>query len=112
MNIGDIGSADNTALLCHTNRPPLDGNMVHSGGDWFAPSKTRVHSTDVPGFSRNRDPMVVRLKRANGNPANGIYYCVIQVEGKETFQQFHVGLYSNGEGKISHMYFLQHIFLL
>ena len=39
--ISDIGSTDNIALLCHTDRPPFDGS-THSGGEWFAPDGTRV----------------------------------------------------------------------
>ena len=58
LMISDIGSNDNTALLCHTNHPASGGN---SGGDWFAPDQNRVAGTAVPGFRRNRGPMVVKL---------------------------------------------------
>ena len=35
--ISDIGSTDDTALICHTNRPSTLNNNADSGGDWFAP---------------------------------------------------------------------------
>ena len=73
--ISDIGTAnDDTALLCHTNRPPPTGSS-DSAGDWVAPDGTRVTGNDVPGFWRRRGSMVVRLYRntATGPPAEGIY---------------------------------------
>ena len=63
----DIGSTDDTALLCHTNEPsPRD-----SEGDWFAPNGTKVSNytdstpRDVPGLGRTRGPHVVRLKKSS-----------------------------------------------
>ena len=64
--ISDIGSTDNTALLCYTNKPASGGT---SGGNWFVPDGGRVGnvgSTDVPGFGRNRAGMIVRLRRNTG----------------------------------------------
>ena len=96
VRISDIGSTDNTALLCITNKPTRGGN---SGGEWFAPDGTRVAGTAVPGFKRNRGPMVVRLLRntATGTPAEGIYDCVVE---DDTFraQTVYVGLYNSGGG--------------
>ena len=70
LYISDIGSSDDTALLCITNRPgsPTTGN-------WFAPDKTRVDGNAVPGLIRDRGPMVVRLKRntGTGTADEGIY---------------------------------------
>ena len=105
--ISDIGStdddSDDTALICNTNRI----NNFHgpnSGGDWHAPDGTIVGnqgSDDVPGFDRNRGPMVVRLHRntATGTPSEGIYYCVVE---DDTFinQTVYVGLYNSGGGGI------------
>ena len=101
VEISDIGTAgDDTALLCITNRPPPTGSS-DSAGDWVAPDGTAVHRTNnaVPGFRRNRGPMVVRLYRntATGPPAEGIYYCQIQ-DNTDTLQTLHVGLYHNGAG--------------
>ena len=99
--IGDIGSiGDNTALLCHTNHPPLSGE-ANSGGDWFAPDGTRVNANDVPGFRRNRGPMVVRLYRNVGfdSPPQGIYYCQIK-DNTSTLQNVTVGLYNSRGGII------------
>ena len=98
--ISDIGTAgDDTALLCITNRPPPTGSP-HSGGDWFAPDGTRVtvDGTAVPGFRRNRGPMVVRLYRntATGPPAEGIYYC--QINDVSTLQTVTVAIYNSSEG--------------
>ena len=91
--IDDIGSTDDTALLCHTNRPP-DPVSGHSDGNWFAPDGKRVNENDVPGFFRNRGPMVVRLRPSTGTPAQGIYHC--EVNDTETQQTVYVGLYSDG----------------
>ena len=101
--ISDIGTAgDVTALLCITNRPPPSGSG-HSGGDWHAPDGTAVHRTNnaVPGFLRNRDPMVVRLYRntATDPPAEGIYYCQIN-DDTNTLHTVTVGLYISAEGII------------
>ena len=101
VEISDIGSSDTTALLCHTNRPPPPGSAT-SGGDWFAPDGTRVGgegSADVPGFGRNRGPMVVRLRRRTSGsaPVEGIYRCTIS-DASETYQTAYVGLYTTGGG--------------
>ena len=82
MTIGEIGSTDDTALLCHTNNPHPAGSGT-SGGDWFGPDGTRVlgehEHNSVPGFVRNRGPNVVRLKRSSSIiQPEGIYKCVIQ----------------------------------
>ena len=100
--ISDIGSTDNTALLCHTNRPILSGSFS-SGGNWFAPDYTRVHENDVPGFKRNRGPMVVRLLRntATDPPAEGIYECVVE-DDTSTPQTVYVGLYNSGRGIVNY----------
>ena len=104
--ISDIGSTDNTALLCHTNHPATFGTTARpsSGGNWFAPDGIRVGGTgsihvSVPGFRRNRDPMVVRLLRntATDLPAEGIYDCVIE-DDTSTPQTVSAGLYDSGGG--------------
>ena len=99
VDISDIGSSDTTALLCHTNRPPPPGN-ANSGGDWFAPDETRVGgagSTDVPGFERNRGPMVVRLIKNSGTQLQGIYKCAMN-DATNKIQSVHVGVYNTGGG--------------
>ena len=96
LDISGIGSTDATALLCHTNFPPPPGS-THSGGDWHAPTGTRVSGTDVPGVTRTRDPMVVRLKKTSGAPPEGIYQCTIE-DAPSTVQMVYVGLYNTGEG--------------
>ena len=98
--ISDIGNRDSTALLCITNRPVLIGSS-NSGGDWFAPDGDKVGglgSTDVPGFGRNRAPMIVRLLRRNtGTPDEGIYHCVVE-DANNIPHTVYVGLYNSGGG--------------
>ena len=95
--ISDIGSTDDTALLCHTNCPPAMGSS-NSAGNWFAPDGTRVHLMDVKGFKRNRGPMVVRLKRTTESPAEGVYVCRIQTS-LDVLHSVYVGLYNVGNGE-------------
>ena len=105
MVISDIGSTENTALICNTNRPVIDRfNTRHSGGDWYGPSGTRVGSIgsdDVPGFVRTKGPMVVRLLRntATDPPSEGIYHCVVE-DDTMTEHTLYVGLYNIGSGKL------------
>ena len=92
--ISDIGTTNDTALLCNTNYLP-----ANSGGNWYAPDGTRVGgpgSTDVPGFSRNSGPGLVRLITATGNATEGIYSCEVQ-DNTTQQQNVYVGLY-NSEG--------------
>ncbi|CAI8054763.1 Receptor-type tyrosine-protein phosphatase F, partial [Geodia barretti] len=102
LNISDIGSSDDTALLCITNRPPPSGNPPNSGGNWLAPDGTRVgdkDNNDVQGFVRNRGPMVVRLKRTAGTAAEGIYRCSVN-DTDSTPHSLYVGLYTSGRGQV------------
>ena len=99
--ISDIGSTDESALLCHTNQPPAP-NKTTSGGDWFAPDETKVDGTSFPGLANNRGSMVVRLKRTTGSPMAGIYKCTIKhSESDVVFKNVYVGLYNNtNKGRI------------
>ena len=101
MVISDIGSTNDTALICHTNRPATFDNNRHSGGNWYAPNGARVNWIDVPGFRRNRGRMMVRLYRNTNTdpPSEGIYQCLVQ----DTFteQTVYVGLYNSGGGSWS-----------
>ena len=98
--ISDIGSTDNTALLCHTNHPATFGGGSNSGGDWFAPDGTRFSGLDIPGFVRNRSPMLVILQRRNdGTPEHGIYHCEVE-NADNIIQTLYVGLYNNRGGKM------------
>ena len=102
MIISDIGTAnDDTALLCHTNRPPPSGSS-NSGGAWFRPDQTEVLTggTSV-GFRRKRGSMVVRLFRNTGTTAvEGIYYCQIEdvEDATDILQTVYVGLYNDDGG--------------
>ena len=107
--ISDIGSTDDTALICHTNRPGDITDIAgynNSGGDWFAPNGTtvgfgRIHN-DVPGFIRRRSPMMVRLLRdiATDPPSEGIYHCLIE-DDTLTERTVYVGLYNSGGGIVT-----------
>ena len=75
VDISDIGFSDYTALVCITDRPPPSGS---TGRDWYAPDGTTVGSlgtTAVPGFERNRGPMVVRLRRTTSTAR---YHCEVK----------------------------------
>ena len=122
MVISEIGSTDNTALLCITNRPAPSGGT--SGGDWFAPDGDQVGGpgSDVPGFDRNRAPMIVRLRRNGGTPEEGIYHCEVE-DADIITQTLYVGLYNSGGGNeqltccnafalADHRYYRDHSFLL
>ena len=101
--ISDIGSTDDTALICHNNRPAtlISNNIPNSGGDWFAPDETRVNGTNVAGFRRNKGPMMVRLLRnsATDPSSQGIYYCLVENDAL-TEESVYVGLYNSGGGII------------
>ena len=92
----DIGSTDDTALLCHTNQP----SPGVSEEDWFAQDGRKVgdgknfRDEDAPGFERNRGPHVVRLKRSSdGTPPEGVYRCVVR-DTRSIRQTVYVGIYS------------------
>ena len=99
--ISDIGSTDDTALICHTNRPATLNNSADSGGNWFAPNGMTIDfgGTSVPGLRRNRGPMMVRLLRntAIDPPSEGIYHCLVE-DDTLTEQTVYVGLYNSGGG--------------
>ena len=104
VNVSNIGDTDGTALICNTNRIAniSNPNGPNSGGDWYAPDGTRVGdrgSDDVPGFVRDRRPMIVQLVRntATGTPSEGIYYCEVE-DDTFTDQTVYVGLYNSGGG--------------
>ena len=97
--IDDIGTAgDDTALLCHTNRPPTPPSS-NSGGTWFRPDQSEVGGgVNSVGFKRNRVSMVIRLYRYTGTTAvEGIYYCQIE-DDTNMVQTVYVGLYNDDGG--------------
>ena len=110
--ISDIGSTDDTALICNTNRPPPFNGNDNSGGDWFAPSGTRVNVNDVLEFRRSRASMMVRLLRNNVNdlPSEGIYQCLVE-DDTFTTQTVSVGLYNNGGGASTCMGALPYMYI-
>ena len=106
MVISDIGSTNDTALLCHTNRHITNGG--NSGGDWFGPDGAVIVgdlnlSNAVPGFTRNRAPGIVRLltDTATDPPSEGIFRCVVE-DDTSTRHTVYVGLYNSGGGWFIH----------
>ena len=100
--MNDIGSTDDTALLCHTNK--VLPKVI--GGDWFDPDGSKVGDVNkpggVPGVERNRGRHVVRLKRSSdGTPPEGVYKCVVR-DTTDTNQTVYVGIYSLINGKWLH----------
>ena len=94
MEIGDIGSTNTDALICHTDRPASNGN-TNPEGDWFAPDG----DSNVPGFMVKKAPMIIRLLSGSGAPAQGIYHCSIEVQSDHgMLQSVYVGLYHSGGG--------------
>ena len=98
MEIGDIGSTNTDALICHTDRPASNGN-ADPEGDWFAPDV----DDSVLGFRTNRAPMIIRLLNDSGNTTQGIYHCSIEVQGGQ-LQDVYVGLYHAEEGMQQSVY--------
>ena len=103
--IDDIGSdGTGTPLLCNTNRHPPSEMPANSGGYWISPTDIMLdtlnsNSDTVPGFARNRGPMVVRLWRDSdtGTPAEGIYRCEV-MDATDMVQTVYVGLYNDDGG--------------
>ena len=98
--ISDVGSSDDTALICHTNHlATTNRDHTNSGGDWVAPNGITVNAS-VPGFRRSRGPMMVRLLRntTTDPPSEGIYHCLVE-DDTLTEQTVYVGLYNSGGGK-------------
>ena len=102
--ISDIGTTEDTALLCNINHIPTAGS-TNSGGNWFVPDGNPVDSnfgvsTSGADFGRTRGSGLVQLIRnsaATGTPTEGIYSCTVQ-DDTLTLQTIHVGLYNNGGG--------------
>ena len=106
--ISDIGSTDDTALICHTNRPATLNNNKHSGGDWVGSNGMVVGGltqgvSNVPGFMRDRDPMIVQLLRRTTTdpPLEGIFHCEVE-DATFTQQTVYVGVYNSGGGWFPH----------
>ena len=91
VGISDIGSTNDTALICHTIHPS------HSEGGWFAPDGTVVSGDDVSGLTTSEHPTAVRLFRntVTDLAPEGIYQCVVKFNAL-TDQTIHVGLYYSG----------------
>ena len=97
----DIGSTDDTALLCHTNRLPSNSDGMHSGGVWvYKEAGESLTGSKIKGFGSNRGSMVVRLfRRSSHNQKEGIYFCRIP-DASESVKIVSVGLYNSVAGKV------------
>ena len=101
--ISDIGSTNNSALLCNA-KLPVKNNQHYAGGDWYGPHGDRVGgvgSDNVPGFIRTRYHMIVRLLRntATDPPSEGIYHCMVE-DNTLTEHTLYVGLYNGENGEL------------
>ena len=78
VDVYDIGSSNDTALLCLTNETDC---CTMGLGVWQFPNGTVLlthHSLGggaYTGFGRNRGPSVVRLFRFNSPPQRGRFSC-------------------------------------
>ena len=100
--ISDIGTSEDTALLCNTDRFP-DSGSPNSGGFWYAPDGTSITNQDsVPGLYRRRGVLAVRLVRLtdNSTAAEGMYRCAIR-DALRDFHSVYAGLYHSGGGVCS-----------
>ena len=109
LEMSDIGSTAETALLCNTSYPYPGSARDNEIGNWFGPNDTRVRwircpeedcdGALYPGFGRSRAPGIVRLIRDidSGDPLEGMYRCEIQ-DTTRTLQTVYVGLYNSGHG--------------
>ena len=98
VNVSDIGSETQNALLCHTNY------QRNFGGNWYGPDEARVlgrlERYEPHGFHRNRGPAVVRLLRGDtDNPLLGIYRCTIR-DADSIEQSVFAGIYDDSNGGI------------
>ena len=100
--ISDIGYSDNSALICHTDRSPDDGDS-NSGGDWFTSTGNRVGQLPTgvdTGFRKSKAPYIIRLKRRRDTtttPVEGIYECLIK-DSTNKLVVLNVGVYQTGYG--------------
>jgi hypothetical protein len=79
VDVGDIG-ANETGLLCHTNKTDCCGVLPNRAGEWYFSSGTRVENMAVSQveFYRNRGMQVVRLNhRERTSKQRGRYRCEI-----------------------------------
>ena len=98
VTISDIGSTDDTALICHTNRPATFFSFnTHSGGRWIRPSGRTVTNLVRYGMYRSRAVGMVRLIRYRPSAPQGIYRCVVE-DATLTQQRVYVGLYYSRGG--------------
>ena len=105
LTFDDIGFTDESALLCHTNRPVVNSTF-YSGGDWLTPDGLSLSSKATLLVNRGlialRAPMLVRLRQefTKVPPLEGLHRCAIQ-DKELRFNEIFVGLYSTGGGKNS-----------
>ena len=108
MSLEDIGEND-TALLCMTNftaccRLPYTGVNGTALGNWFFPNGTRVPNVfinkigQIWDFYRDRDQMIVRMKRRRGGK-EGIYRCEIP-DSTSITQAIFIGVYNASTGEV------------
>ena len=88
--ISELGTTEETALVCRTNQP--DGDSVDGG--WFTPNRTMIefNANSSQGFYSSVGSDGILLLRGSGIPVEGIYSCRA-VDKSLTAQSVFVGLY-------------------
>ena len=88
--ISELGTTEETALVCRTNRPSIDGG-------WLSPSGTMINPQSSQGFYSSVGSDGILLLKGSGIPVEGIYTCRA-VDKSLTAQTVFVGLYDIGGG--------------
>ena len=105
MTLEDIGNYSDTALLCMTDLTACCRSPQTNGfslGNWYFPNGTRVPNKFINetiwDFYRDRDLMVVRMKRRRGGE-EGIYRCDIP-DSTNITQAIYIGVYNASTGEV------------
>ena len=107
VDVDAIGENE-TALLCHTDKPDCCGKP-NKAGEWYFPNETRVRikgQSQDNEFYRDRGPQVVRLNRHNGSlTERGLFQCEIPDSSNMTQTVYvHIGILSFKSGPYDNLF--------
>ena len=97
--ISELGSTEDTALVCRTDQTNCcDGDSIDGG--WFDPDGTMVelNADSSQGFYSSVGSDGIQLLRGSGIPVEGIYTCRA-TDNSSTEQPVFIGLYNAGGGR-------------